>query len=388
MRSPFEDDFVKRNLVLLFCAVSAVMLSLAVAAQGRESLAYFQAAVPVTSQSAENRKYAAQKGMQQVLVRMSASESVLLNETIKGAVTRAQSYIQQFQFRPVTDPELLERGYREEMFMAFSPKLIQGLMRDQARVPYWAAENRPKILVWLVEDEPDYGRQLLNQSSVNAEGEAHPAILALQASAKERGLPLAFPLLDLEDQMAISSDEVWYMEEEKIREASQRYTAPVILVGRYSYTSQGELWSTWQYFHQDFNQTWDSRTSELDKFAWEGLAPLNQFLAGRYAIVPGAFIEDTALIVRLQNVDSFKRFRAAMDYLAGLALISEVKIIQASSNELLLALNSEASIERFKSTVQLDRKIQFIPQQSDLPEWQRPQEGTRENPIVSTWLGS
>lgn len=364
------------------------LLLVCVYVNAQEAMPYYQAVVPVRSQSAEDRKFAAQKGMQEVLVRMSASERVLQNAQVQSAIDRAQSYLEQYQFRLVEDEALKEKGFREEMKLVFSPELIQQLLVNKARERYWAEGNRPKILVWLVEDNAQYGKQILNAANSDNNGDMNPVVDALNAEAKTRGLPFEFPLLDLEDQMAISSQDLWRFDEEKIRAASARYSAPVILVGRFSTTSRGELWSTWQYYHLSFSQSWDSRESELDKFTSAALAPLNEFLAERYAIVPGIQGHDAALVLHLAGIDSFKHFRQALDYLSGLAMVLDVNVIEARSGELLLALHSEANLERFKTAVQLHKKIEFLPQQSELPAWQQLPEGTRENPVRYRWQGT
>lgn len=368
--------------------IALCLLFVCTHASAQKAISYYQAVVPVHSQSAEDRKFAAQKGMQEVLVRMSASESVLENKQVQSAIDRAQSYLEQYQFRLVQDEALKKKGFREEMNLTFSPELIQRLLVNQARERYWAEGNRPKILVWLVEDDAQYGKQILNAASSEANGERNPVVDALNAEAKTRGLPFEYPLLDLEDQMAISAQDLWRFDEEKVRAASARYSAPVMLVGRFSTTSRGELWSTWQYYHLNFSQSWDSRESELTKFSSGALAPLNEFLAARYAVVPGIQGHDSSLVLHLAGINSFKSFRQALDYLNGLAMVSDVNVIEARSGELLLALHSEANLERFKTAVQLDRKIEFLPQQSELPVWQQLPEGTRENPVRFRWQGT
>lgn len=356
-------------------------------ATAQDVLDYYRAVVPVKSQSAADRKYAAQKGMEEVLVRMSASEDVLRSDVVQNAVERAQTFIEQYQFRLVTDEALKAKGYHEEMYLVFSPELISRLLH-QARVRFWSEGNRPKILVWLVEDEARYGKQLLNAESSTAGGEPNPVVAALEDAAHLRGLPLEYPLLDLEDQMAIKPADVWNLREEKIREASERYSAPVILVGRFSTTSRGELWSTWQYYHMNFNQTWDVRAAEPDTFALEALAPLNEFLAQRYGVVAGAPGENAALVLRLAGIESFKQYRQAIDYLNSMAMILDVNVIEAGNGELLLALQAEASFERFNDAVHLDKKLKLLPQQSHLPEWQQLPQGTLENPAQYQWLGT
>jgi hypothetical protein len=54
----------------------------------------------------------------------------------------------------------------------------------------------------------------------------------LFAVADERGLPIALPLLDLEDLNAVSFTDVWGGFEDRVAAASARYRADAILVGR------------------------------------------------------------------------------------------------------------------------------------------------------------
>ena len=361
------------KLLLLFIAATHLVC---VNTQAQENMAYYQAVVPVLSQSAKDRQYAAQKGMQEVLIRMSGSESVLANEQIKRAVDKAQSYIEQFQYRLVDDEALREKGYNEALMMMFSPELIERVLLREARVSYWPP-NRPDVLVWLVEDDASYGKQMLNRDMQS------PITLALDKAAKERGLPLVYPLLDLDDQTAINANLLWRMDEESILAASQRYKAPVILVGRFSTTSRGEIWSTWQYFHAGNNQHWDVRSTELDQLVREALSPITSYLASLTSVLSSA---EDALIVKLTEVNGFKQYRQALDYFQGLAMVANVRVLEASPGELLVELESGTTLQRFKTAVALDNKIRFLPQTSDLPEWQRPPQGTFEHPVQFSWL--
>lgn len=370
--------FLVLRFLLIIC-----FLSLCIQTNALGSLNYYQATVPVRSQSKTDRQYAAQKGLQEVLVRMNGSESVLQNAQVKAAVRRAQSYIEQFQYRQIKEEALVSKGYKQEMQLTFSPELIERLLLRQAQVRYWPT-NRPQILVWLVEDNAQAGRQMLNRAVEDPDGKGNPIVKALDKAALERGLPIEYPLLDLDDQLAITADKLWRMDEDSILAASQRYDAAVILLGRFSRTSKGEIWSTWQFHHAGKNQVWDSRASEIDKLAWEALSPLTDFLAERYAIVPsGQNAPD--LVLQLSGINTFKDYRQALDYLNGLAMISDVSLLEVQTGEMLLALHSEASLNKFKTAVQLDRKIKPSFQQSELPAWQQLPEGTMENPVRFSW---
>jgi uncharacterized protein len=54
----------------------------------------------------------------------------------------------------------------------------------------------------------------------------------LKAVADERGLPIAFPLVDLEDLDKVSFTDVWGGFDDHVEQASARYRPDVILVGR------------------------------------------------------------------------------------------------------------------------------------------------------------
>ena len=96
------------------------------------------------------------------------------------------------------------------------PRAVLGLIRD-AGLPVWRA-NRPTVVAWVVLDDGSERRILGAEST-------HPAIEALRSRARERGVPLRLPLLDLQDLSAVSFTDVWGGFEEGIVAASARYRA-------------------------------------------------------------------------------------------------------------------------------------------------------------------
>lgn len=339
---------------------------------------YFQALVPIRAQSASERQAAARKGLQEVLVRMSGSEEILVNAQIRKAIRKAQTYIEQFQYRTIDDELLKQEGYQQALLMFFSPKLIKRILLNEARVPFWPP-NRPRVLVWLVEDDPVYGRQMINK------GMASPIIEAIEDAALERGLPLAWPLLDFEDQSSINANLLWRLDEASIVHASMRYRAEVILAGRISTTSQGDTLTSWQLLHQDYTESWDLRSKEVNKLSWEVLGPVTHYLANLTSVVPS---DEGAIVLNLQGVSNFKHYREALDYFNGLALVSEVRLIEVRPNAMLLALISETTLERFATTVALHKKILSVPPQpTAFSSWQQMPLGTYNNPVEYNWLG-
>lgn len=343
---------------------------------------FFQASVPVKSQQRDERRKATEEALFQVLVRMSGSRDIIENEEVLNQLKNAPRYIQQFQYENLESEELLEQGFTDLLMVKFSQSAVRKVL-NRSGLPYWA-ENRPKTLVWVVEDMEDLGRSLLNQYS-DAE-----VINSLQASAQARGLPLSFPVLDLQDQQVLSPDDVWDFNEEAIIEASQRYAADVILVGRYSQTSTGNVWSIWQFFHAGATQSYDARLDAESIEAGsqvgpEALAPLADFLAGRYAFHSSGELSDR-LVVQLSGVTDFRDYRKSLDYLEGLAAISSLQVAAVRGDSMLLYLASDASVEKLLSVITLDSKLDIVDEGLELgPVWQSAPKGSAENPLKFSW---
>ncbi len=361
----------------------SLLISLSHMSFGQGQADYYQGTVPVKSQQSKERRLATEDALLQVLVRMSGSLDPQYDDRILQRLSRASNYVEQFQYQALKSKPLKEEGYRELLTLSFSAGAVRKILGD-ANMPFWS-ENRPNTLIWLAEDNVDVGKQLLNQ------GSEAPIVESLIDAGLKRGLPIIFPVLDLEDRIALSAEDVWSVDEAKIVEASARYGADVILVGRYSQTSRGEVWSIWQFFHAGASQSYDSRVTLDDQknntvIGEDALFPLADFLAERYAILSEG--EDSGrLVVDVSGVSDFRAFRKSLDYLEGLAGVSALQVAEVKDGGLRLYLESEASIDKLMSTINLDSKLVAVADvENSLPEWQRGPKGSAENPLRFRWV--
>ncbi|MFL0809987.1 MAG: DUF2066 domain-containing protein [Agarilytica sp.] len=367
--------------ILHYCLIG-VLLFPGARVFAQDKLNFFQATVPVTSQQRSERVKVTEDAFLQVLIRMSGNSEIIYNDAILLQLDRASRYIQQYQYEDLDSEALREQGFTERLSVSFSQSAVRKVL-SQAGLPYWA-DNRPTTLVWLVEDSEEFGRGLLNQYSDS------DVVRSLGEAAGLRGLPLSFPVLDLEDQQALAPDDVWDFNEEAIIEASQRYAADVILVGRYSMTSAGDIWSIWQFFHAGATQSYDARIDAENiaagkKIGPEALSPLADFLASRYAFTSSGELSDR-LVVQLSGVKDFSDYRKSLDYFEGLAAISNLQVAAVRVDSMLLYLASDASVEKLLSVITLDNKLSI--EQDDLdvgPVWQSAPKGSAENPLKFNW---
>lgn len=340
----------------------------------------FEASIGVRSQNKPERQYAAQRGLQEVFVRMSGTNKVLQDPKIQAAVDKAQTYMAQFQYYVNSNREEFEQGKRQVINIVFSESAVERTLRQSGQ-PYWPA-NRPKTLVWLVEDLPEKGRQFVNRAR------SKRLIESIEAAAAKRGLPLVYPLYDLEDRIAVSEDKLWSLDEEAIRQASLRYKADAVIVGRISETSRGRYLAYWEFFHNQTRKAFDSRTENMDEIARNAFNPVADYFASRYAIVPEQN-ESPLLVVQVSGVNNFAAYRKTLSYFEAMASISDVELAAARRDTLLIYLQSDSSLKFFENTLRLDNKLISEAENVNIntPEWQQVPRGTMTNPLQYRWSG-
>lgn len=323
----------------------AVVFLLALALTATASTAdYFRAEIPVRSQSESDRSRAAALGLKEVLVRMAGTDQVMQSPSIRAALQRPLTHLEQFQYEQSRD----EMGtMREYLVMSFAPSVIETLLRD-ARQPFWPT-NRPEVLVWLVEDSPEVGKVQVNNRK-------NPMVAGIQQAARVRGVPIRLPLLDLEDQMNLTAEQAWAFDEDALLQAAERYRAETLLVGRYARTGGGRWMVSWQFYHLGEWQSYESRGDDVIAIGYEAVNPLADHLASLYAVLPGMDGESLT-VTQVHGIDSFRDFRRMLDYLEGLAVVGHYELVSIADDTLLLNIRMTGSMDQLQNVLALDGKL-------------------------------
>lgn len=364
---PTTFFFLRPVTFLLF----AVLLGLS--GRALAAVQYYSASVPVSSQATAERNRAAGIGLKEVLVRLAGREDVASAPGVLQTLSEAQQYLEQFDYAQGKD----EAGQPVQILnMTFTPSLVQKTLQD-AGLPFWPL-NRPQVLLWLVVDDPEEGRTLINQAD-------HEAVLAISEAARVRGLPLVRPLLDLEDQFALHAGQVWDLNEDAILNASERYRVETVLVGRLAQTSGGTWLSTWEFFHQGETRLYDGRAQGMPELAAQGVYPLADYLAQRYA-VNASVDSSTRMYALMEDVRDFADYRGMATYLQQLAMMNQVSVVSINGNQVLVSFQLNGTIKQLHNAFSLDGRVR-AEQRETQDQWQMPVLGTRSSPLRLFWLG-
>ncbi|BAZ93444.1 hypothetical protein TspCOW1_16170 [Thiohalobacter sp. COW1] len=306
-------------------ALGLIAFLLAGAAGAAERMYAVQ--VPVADRSSPARAEALRQAMQQLLVRVTGERDAARLVGIEPLLAQPEQYVQQFRYldaAPAADAAL-------ELNVHFDGTAVERVLRANG-LPVWGRE-RPPLLLWLAVGGDQ--RRLIGADS------DHPLYAAAMGVARERGLTLLFPLLDLEDQARVGYADVWGGFEETVLAASQRYRSQLVLQGRLQ-AGAGGWRGRWTLHMGRDRLDWDSVGDTAAAALAQGLHLAADRLALRLAVRALGTAEQVERI-RIRGVATLEDYARTLDYLAQLTPVRDVEVLAVDGDaiDLLLALDGD-----------------------------------------------
>lgn len=325
-----------KNIVIL------LLLLFGVAARAEVVNTLYDARVEVEQRGDQALKRAAAQGLADVLVRVSGRTDVARAQGVQPALRNAQGLVRQYRYEAETD-EGVERLFLE---LNFSESEVNRLL-SQAGLPVWD-KNRPRTLIWLVIDDVN-GRRFVNESD-------NPDVVeALRKAASHRGVPVVFPVLDIDDKLQLTTGQIWGMDLQAVRAASERYRAPHILTGRLTRLSSGWITNLVHLSNRDENVL-DSQSATLAAALEPGINQIADELAQKFAVVRSEQRELSANIV-VSGVDDFRDYARIVTYLESVAVIEHANPVWVSGSQMVVLLHLQGDMDKARQFFLLDKKI-------------------------------
>jgi hypothetical protein len=175
------------------------------------------AAIAVDDQSQRSQDSALKSAFKQVMIKITGNKDALQNPGVKAALRTPQAYLRSYRFD-------FQEG--ETLYVAEFDKIKLNELLQREGLPLWG-ERRPETLLWMATEDSESGERQLLDETTPSEMREH-----LSAKAKERGLPLSFPLMDLTDRSTISIYDVWGRFVQSLTQASNRYSVDNVIGAR------------------------------------------------------------------------------------------------------------------------------------------------------------
>lgn len=341
------------NTLRVLAAASLLVLLAATVPDARAVVVknLFDVEFSVPDQSSQVRTAVFSKGLEQVLIRVSGSRSIL--KSIEPG--KASSYVQKFSY--VEDPSTEKNaGVSRSASVWYTLKIqfnagrIINLLRENGQ-PVWG-EHRSEAVVWLaVRDGAN--RYVLNDSNTSLLKDA------VELSANRRGLPVIWPAYDSKDRQQLPFADVWAAFRQQIKVASRRYTKGPAIVGRLSWT--GSEWKgDWSLFVENSTYSWSLNGSDYNTVIAEGIDLAADKIGAHYAVLERTGITEPDLLVEINNVDSVQTYRNIQIFLEDLTAVRQTRLARVDKGKVAFRIDLRGNIDDFIRLVATDRTLEPI----------------------------
>ena len=311
--------------------------------------------LPVADQTTSLRLEAFTEAFKRVVVKASGSDDALQSPTFARPIERSSRYVKQFSYivRENQDKQDIEADL---LFLRvdFDQRLIESLLRDNG-FPVWGRE-RPGSLLVISYD--------VNETIKMVSSDTTPEIVdMLDNAAQTRGLPVLFPLMDLEDISLVRVGDVISRQFEKIDIMASRYTPDVLVVGQIVGRS-GKGWEgDWEVRFLEQLFKWSYKDSSKETVIDQMVKHLTRILALEYALEDHKSL-DQELLMSVSSMSGINSLIKVQQYLQSLNVVDSVRVSLIDRDMVTYRIGLRNDVE------DLQRLIEFgeVLEQEDFPQ--------------------
>lgn len=324
---------------LLALVLAPLILSLPVPVPA-ETADLYTIQVPVDQSEPDWREQAYRRALSQVLVRVTGQRDAVSDPALQALFE---------------DPSRLVQGYRrgadQTLWVTFDGRAIAARLREAGRA-VWGSE-RPVTLLWLAVDRGGGERELIGAeegpaAAANGTEDDPDRFLRQRVEdvARARGLPVVWPLLDAEDRGRVAFSDVWGGFEQPVLEASGRYGANSILLGRID--ADGFQLPRWTWYFGGEQRSWRASVEDA-------LHRVGDLMAAQLAAVG----DERATSVRLTvtGVTDLAAYADVSRYLSSVSIVRDVRLEQLGDNALTYRLELLGASERLGRVLRLSGRF-------------------------------
>jgi hypothetical protein len=172
-------------------------------------------------------------------------------------------------------------------------------------------------------------------------------------------VPVLLPLLDFADLRALPLEQLWNLDVNALRIASSRYQGESILGMRVFRSLSGDVIARAVYIFRDQVREFEALESPLEPFIEGSIDLVARNLASYYSIMLSGSGADSVeeVLFTVEGVESANDYAALLQYLNGLAVVSDVQVLSAQRNVLELELSTGGQSRQLIEVIALDRRL-------------------------------
>jgi len=341
----------KKNVHLILSTLLLLVLCSPTLVQATLVTGLYSAEVMVKGQGSIQRKQGFRQALKVVIGKMSGDHALARSKGLRSLIKKAPRLVQQYHYRPLSeDEQALKKNAKKSH--ALSVQFVANRLNQEVaalQIPLWDAD-RPQTLVWIALEYNRERQILTNNSTI---GEFDVAGL-LRRSALDRGLPVLLPLMDMEDQQALSYSDLRGGFTDRIQSASLRYRTYGTLSASVRQNRNGSWSGEWLLDVAGESKTWRSVGSLAAVFG-QGFNGLAEELSARFATSQNVAVQTLSLEVRgIRGLDDYVRLNR---YLNGLAMVESADVSRLTPDFNQYVLRVKGDISDLQRSISLGRLL-------------------------------
>ncbi len=308
----------------------------------------YTAEIAVKDQSPNEYATAVRMGLENVIANLQGNRIVLQRPEIQEFLGTADSYVEQYQYSRIKDPEAVkqvditpgvEKSTEPASFILsirFSQDVVDELTDIQGGMVSEFPVSKP-ALMWLVVEQG-------GSSELIGGDEQNPIVTRVFELAQEQGAELVFPLLDLQDRQALSAADIRGGFEDRIRKASARYDIDSIVTGVLSEQPGGMWLTTWRRIADGGNPIYTNSALNLDSVMASGVQWIVE--TGGIANLSENVVSDTATSgtqVWIGLIESTDHYARSIKALAAMPNVEFVEPVYLAPEGMLFSVTPRMS---------------------------------------------
>ena len=309
----------------------------------------FQTEVMAKSQAPADRNAAIKEALSIVLQRIMVGDRIFDDPTVQTALAQAPFYVKQYQYALIESGRGSE-GSERLMRVLFDEIPLLNLLRT-GKLGIWS-EIRPETLVWLVVEEHGQRRFFRPEAMADLD-------YAITKASKQKGLPLIFPLLDLDERSQISVNDVLSAYPEELLDVSSRYDVVSILAGRLV-RKQGCWQAEWAFYFDQGVDQWMRPCATLHETLLGGMEGAYNTLSRYYGVKPDV-LEAGSVLLNVAGITGMNDITRVGEYLQSLPMIKAVQWVSVKDGLNRYKIYFEGDLRVLENRIGAGQMLQALP---------------------------
>ena len=290
----------------------------------------------IADNSVETRNKLLPQALDQVLLKVVGSKSILSDPQLAIAREHVDKYVTSYSYTP-------DNG-AYKISIKFNDKMIDQLLSQAGRITL--NKNRPLVLLWLVVES--------NNDMHFVGGGVHEDIAdKLEELSHNYGIPMSLPLLDLPERMLITEHDVQDFNWGALKQSVGRYRANIVVAGKI--TNQGGIWhNKWELLDGDQTMGWETSGDDLNTQLEQMLDHLSAQVVASYTNVDKNLDTKQGLSLSVKGIKSLEDYAKVMAYLKSVTAIKKVELNSIIDDEAIFLISADGGKDSITKAISLE----------------------------------